>query len=234
LKYAAILFDLDGTLLPMDNMAFVQEYFTELAKVMAKNGIDGKAAIKNMWKGIDGMMKNDGVLRNSQVFWREVDEFCKANPRFEEVLENFYANEYCSLSRCVEKSEMPARVVAAAKKASDKLVLATNAVFPMEALVERLSWVGLKAEDFCHITAYDNTGFCKPNPDYYLEIAEKIGVDPRNCLMVGNDVREDVIASRKAGMSGYLVKDFVITHDETLPEGAPEGTLADAEAFLLK
>ena len=36
----AILFDMDGTLLPMDQNVFMKHYFGEMAKVLAPLGID--------------------------------------------------------------------------------------------------------------------------------------------------------------------------------------------------
>ncbi len=38
----AVLFDLDGTLLPMDQDIFVKTYFKGLAKALAPHGYDAK------------------------------------------------------------------------------------------------------------------------------------------------------------------------------------------------
>jgi FMN phosphatase YigB (HAD superfamily) len=44
--------------------------------------------------------------------------------------------------------------------------------------------------------------FVKPRLGYYRQICHKIGLDPRDCLMVGNDPVNDMIA-RKTGMQTY-------------------------------
>ena len=43
---------------------------------------------------------------------------------------------------------------------------------------------GLSTDDFALITTYDNSSYCKPNPKYYVEILEKFGLKPEECLMV--------------------------------------------------
>ena len=64
-----VLFDLDGTLLPMDQDVFIKTYFGMLTGEMAKRGYDPKLFSGALLKGIDGMMNNDGSATNEQVFW---------------------------------------------------------------------------------------------------------------------------------------------------------------------
>ena len=91
----AVLFDLDGTLLPMDQDAFVDRYFSLLCKKMAPCGYEPKALIKAVWGGTNAMVTNDGSCRNEEAFWRfflgVYGEEARAHiPLFEE----FYANEF--------------------------------------------------------------------------------------------------------------------------------------------
>ena len=82
-------------------------------------------------------------------------------------------------------------------------MLATNPLFPPTATQSRIRWAGLTPEDFEFITTYDNSSFCKPNPDYYREILGKLNLNAGECLMVGNDVGEDMIA-RTLGMLSLI------------------------------
>ena len=68
-----LLFDLDGTLLPMDQDQFVQSYFSRLAKKMADR-IDPKQLVDTIWKGTSAMIMNDGRATNEQVFWQVFDK----------------------------------------------------------------------------------------------------------------------------------------------------------------
>jgi FMN phosphatase YigB (HAD superfamily) len=83
-------------------------------------------------------------------------------------------------------------------------VLATNPQFPSVATEKRMAWAGLSPTDFELFTTYENSTRCKPNPEYYTEILGKIGARADECLMVGNDVDEDMIAE-SLGMKVFLM-----------------------------
>ena len=53
---------------------------------------------------------------------------------------------------------------------------------------------------------------CKSNPSYYLEITSRLNVAPEECLMVGNDVTEDM-AAKSAGMEVFLLTDCLINRE---------------------
>jgi len=59
---------------------------------------------------------------------------------------------------------------------------------------------------YSFITHIENSSFCKPQPEFYLEICDKIGLEPEQCLMVGNDPLNDMIAG-ETGMRTYLTTD---------------------------
>ena len=94
-----------------------------------------------------------------------------------------------------------------------RAALATNPIFPAIATESRIRWAGLEPEDFEFYTTYENTGYCKPNPAYYQELLNRLGEDPECCLMVGNDVTEDMIA-RELGMQVFLLTDCLINRKE--------------------
>ena len=76
----AILFDLDGTLLPMDNDYFTKVYFRHLAAAAAQWGYtDAGLLVKAVWAGVESMVKNDGRCTNYDAFWQTfgaVNLFC--------------------------------------------------------------------------------------------------------------------------------------------------------------
>ena len=90
-----------------------------------------------------------------------------------------------------------------------RIVIATNAVFPLTALEQRLAWAGLRDFDFELITSYEVMHFCKPHPEYYKEILSLIGLPPEECLMVGNDIGEDLPAGT-IGIKTFLVENLLI------------------------
>ena len=69
-KYKAILFDLDGTLVPMDMHKFTEGYFRDLYKSVNMTELPVQDFIDAIWQGTYAMMKNDGKDTNRNVFWK--------------------------------------------------------------------------------------------------------------------------------------------------------------------
>lgn len=211
----AILFDLDGTLLPLDEKLFVDIYFTELSKVFSEYNIESNKLVEAIWTATHEIIKNDGKRTNEEAFWEKFKSIINIDlSNVKEVLEKFYANEFFTkLKKCSTENNLAKVAVNLAKKNGRKVVLATNPVFPIDALV-RLKWTGLDVDDFDYVSHYGNSSFSKPNPKYYLDLCEKLDVEPKDCLMIGNDERQDIFAASSAGMNCYLVTDYLYTYPE--------------------
>ena len=191
-----VLFDLDGTLLPMDQMGFTKTYFGLLVQKAAPFGLKPQPTIDAVWAGTKAMVKNDGSAPNDRRFW---DTFCPLVGVEESVLrpvfDKFYAEEFHGAKAACGENPYAAQAVRGLKAKGYDVVLATNPIFPLVGVRTRLSWVGLAPEDFSLVTTYENSRFCKPNPAYFQEIVEKLGKTPQECLMVGNDGVEDTAAA---------------------------------------
>ncbi|MBF1307568.1 MAG: HAD family hydrolase [Parvimonas micra] len=211
----AIFFDLDGTLLPLDEKLFVDIYFTELSKVFSEYNIESNKLVEAIWTATHEIIKNDGKRTNEEAFWEKFKSIINIDlSNVKEVLEKFYANEFFTkLKKCSTENSLAKVAVELAKKNGRKVVLATNPVFPIDALV-RLKWTGLDIDDFDYVTHYSNSSFSKPNPKYYLDLCKKLNVEPKDCLMIGNDERQDIFAASSAGMNCYLVTDYLYTYPE--------------------
>ena len=230
-----VLFDLDGTLLPMDQERFVHTYMSLLAQKMAPYGYDPKHLIAAVWAGTQAMAENDGSRANEEVFW---EEFCgifgegarKDLPLFEE----FYASDFAGTRTVCGFAAEAAEIVALLKDRGVTVALATNPLFPEIATRQRIRWAGLEPEDFALVTTYENSCRCKPNADYFREVLEKLGKKPENCLMVGNDVGEDMLPARKLGMEVFLLTDCLIDRGVTDLGQFAHGDFAALKEFLLK
>jgi len=230
-KYEAILFDLDGTLLPMDNDLFIKTYLGLLAKKMAPYGYDKDLLVPALWKGTGAMFKNNGKQTNAEVFWQIFSEVFGERiysdiPKFDA----FYENEFHKTAEITFPTLLAQKAVDIAREKADKVILATSPVFPAVAVRSRLSWAKVSPDSFDLITNYENSTFCKPNPAYYTEIAEKMNVRPEHCLMVGNNAQEDVLPAQSVGMDTFLLMDFLIC-EGALPE-TPSGNFEELIEFL--
>ena len=228
-----ILFDLDGTLLPMpDQMLFLKAYMKGLAGKIAPLGYEPGKLIDTVLKGTGVVIANNGQETNETVFWRFFcsvfgEEALQHLPVFEE----FYRNEFQQVSATCGCDARAAKLIAGLKEKGYRLVLATNPLFPAVATHSRVRWAGLNVADFEWITTYENASFCKPNVQYYEEIVKKLGLDPVQCLMVGNDVGEDMIA-QKLGMKTFLLTDNLINRTGTDIETYPHGSFEELEQYI--
>ncbi len=226
-----VLFDLDGTLLPMDQDVFLKAYLGGLCKKLVPFGYDPKAVADGIWKGTGAMVQNDGSRRNEEAFWEVfcslLGEDCRKD---EPIFEDFYRNEFQKVADVCGKNPAAKELIDGLKARNLRLVLATNPLFPAIATHSRTRWAGLDPEDFLCITTYENSSRCKPNPDYYREILDKLGLRAEECVMVGNDVQEDGPAA-KLGMPVFILTDCLI--DRTGDVGRfPHGGFKELTCWL--
>ncbi len=227
-----VLFDLDGTLLPMDQELFVKAYFGGLAKRLAPHGYEPKALVDGIWKGTAAMVKNDGTKRNEDAFW---DTFTllfgeKAKddtPHFDA----YYREDFDTVAASCGYSPKAREVIDYLKANEIRTVLATNPIFPAIATEKRMRWAGLSPDDFSYYTTYENSCHCKPNPAYYRDILSHLGLRPEECIMVGNDVEEDMVTAT-LGMKVFLLTDCLISRNKTDISQYPNGGFDELIDYL--
>ena len=227
-----IFFDLDGTLLPMDQEAFVKAYTKGLAGYMMPYGYDPEKLIKGLWAGTGAMVKNDGRCTNETLFWQVFNPIVGKDARSDEKLfERFYHTDFHKAKDACGFAPQAAEIVRGLKARGFRVVLATNPLFPHFATENRIRWAGLTPEDFDYYTTYENSSFCKPNTAYYQEILEKLGCKAEECAMVGNDVEEDMVAG-ELGMKTFLLTDHLINRGGESVDRWSHGGFAELKTWL--
>lgn len=232
MSVTTVLFDLDGTLLPMDQDVYVQDYLRRIATKLAPQGYDPKELIGLIWRGTEAMVKNTGAKTNEEVFWEYAvsqwgEKILQDKPFFDE----FYETEFDRIKAVCGFQPAAAEVVHGLKQNGFRVVLATNPIFPSRATRWRIQWAGLQPEDFELYTVYENSHHCKPNLDYYREILQKLQVRPEECLMVGNDVAEDMVAAQ-LGMQVFLLTDCMINSTNEDISRYPHGGFEELKQYI--
>ena len=228
----AVLFDLDGTLLPMDQDVFLKEYFSLLAKKLAPFGYQPNELIRAILHGTEAMVKNNGIRTNEEVFWNDFTKIYGEHARTHEPLfADFYAIDFQKIQNFCGYDSRAASIVRDLKNAGTRVILATNPIFPAIAIESRIRWAGLTPEDFEFYTSYENFGYSKPNIAYYRELLNRRGLSPKDCVMVGNDVDEDMVAEQ-IGMQVFLLTDCLINKSGTDISDFPQGNFDDLREFL--
>lgn len=228
----AILFDLDGTLLPMDQEIFLKAYFGGISAHLAPRGYVPEELIKAIWRGTAAMIKNNGEKTNEAVFWDTFAGVYGEDVRADEpYFDEFYQEKFPNIQSSCGYNPKSRELLDKLHSLGIKAALATNPIFPAVATRERIRWAGLSEGDFELVTTYENIGVCKPNPEYYLEVARRIGVLPEECLMVGNDVSDDMPAE-KLGMRVFLLTDCLINKSGEDIEKYPHGDFDELSKYI--
>lgn len=234
MKIKAVLFDLDATLLPMNQDLFIGCYLKGLAEYMEPYGYNPDSFTKSMWVAVKAMLKNDGSMTNEERFWQTFSEDLKKDARKDEaVFEEFYKTKFQEYKDICGYNPEAAETVKTLKKRGYRVVLATNPFFPKIATDSRVRWAGLEPTDFEIYTTYENSKFCKPNPLYYADLLEKLSLSPNECLMVGNDVRDDMIAET-VGIKVFLHTDCLINIKNLDISHYPQGSFEELKYYIEK
>ena len=222
-----ILFDLDGTLLPIDTDRFVHQYMKSLSAHMG-HLIPPAQLVQQIWASTEAMIRNtDPAHTNERVF---ADDFFpkvqKEETELMPVFDAFYREKFCHLQEvCPGLPGLARQVVQAALDRGYEVALTTNPIFPRMAIEERMRWIGVHDLPWRLVTVYEEMHACKPQPAYYQEVLSLLGRAPGECLMVGNDVQEDGIAA-KVGIPVFFVTDHLINRTDTPVPADRSGTLA--------
>lgn len=229
----AVLFDLDGTLLKMDQDEFVKTYFKYLAKHLAPRGYESDKLLKVFWAGVNAMVANSGEVTNEEAFWKVfVEAYGEESIKDKEYIDDFYKNGFNQVESVCGFYKEAKEIIELVKEHGKMAVLATNPLFPHTATENRMRWAGVEQADFAEYTTYENCHFCKPNPKYYEELLGKLDLKPEECLMVGNDVEEDIIPTRQLGMQNFLLTNCLINKKEIEISEFPQGDFEALKIFL--
>lgn len=227
-----VLFDLDGTLLAMDQDEFVKKYFKALTEKMSTFGYEPEKLMKTLWTGVYAMVKNPGEKTNEDVFWDTFESvYGKQSNEDKQKFEEFYRNEFQAVGKAVKEKQNVNALFNILKKHEVQPILATAPLFPAIATRSRIGWAGMNPDDFSYISTYENSHSSKPMPAYYEELIRKLSLDPKKCIMIGNDTEEDMIAE-KLGMQVYLVTDYAVNKHNYDVNAWPHGTFEEMLEYL--
>lgn len=232
-KITTVLFDLDGTLLPMELELFMKDYFQRLSQKMNLCGYDGNAVLDNIGKGIHAIHTNKSSRLNEEIFWESLSTAYKKEEasKLKDIFEEFYRVEFQAMQNVCGFTPDAKKAVHFCREHGLDTILATTPLFPAIATCSRVRWAGLDPSDFSYITTYENSSRCKPSPEYYQEILTKRHLKPEECLMVGNDVSEDMPAAT-LGIQVFLLTDCLINTKNADISSYPQGDYSSLLQFI--
>lgn len=204
----AFFFDLDSTLLQMNQDEFIKNYFDSLKNYAIKKNLDVKKFFYYLNLGIEAMLNNDGSKTNLEAF----NEAAGCYKELLNEMPNYYKEEFQSLKKVSIYNPLSNLIVKELKAKGYKIVLATNPLFPKEATLERMKWAGLDSNDFTYITTYENSHYTKPKKEYFFEILEKLNLTSDEIYYIGNDIDDD-FKEINGMFKSFIISDYLINKE---------------------
>ncbi len=205
-----LLLDLDGTLLDIDIDPFLGAYFRALGPLLSSVVGDGstpESALQALLAATDAMCRDHSDRTNREVFDETFASLTGARltePSAAAAIDAFYQEVFPTLRGTLTNRPGADAVVKTARDLGLTVVVATNPIFPLAAIGERLAWAGFSVDEFDLVTSYETMRACKPSTVYYRQISDTIGIAPSECLMVGDDASLDMPAA-DIGMKTFYV-----------------------------
>jgi HAD superfamily hydrolase (TIGR01549 family) len=207
-----LLFDIDNTLLKFDELDFMPIYTKLIHRYFHDEMPDFNNFVRIFLESTYKMVEKDPqgltTLSRFEHDFMKHFETLKASDIHERFL-HFYQNEFNQLKQ-IMKPDIFAKPLLTLAANHFTLVAATNPLFPSIANEIRLNWGGIGRNNihWNEITSADDYHFAKPHIEYYQEILDRLNKDPFECLMIGNDPVNDMIAGK------IQIKTFLIVGDE--------------------
>lgn len=230
LPIEGVLFDLDGTLLDIDIDALITEYFAKLGPIIAPDlnrSVDD--AIKVIYGGTEAMFTNHVGQTNKEIFNAYVLEQTGADyndPTVSGPIDRFYHEVFPTLQGSSKPFEATRLALDTCFELGLKVGIATQPIFPSPATQARMRWATINDYDLPVVSTYENSESTKPMAHYFCDMADRIGVDPSRCIMVGDEPVLDMNAA-EVGMTTF----YVGSKDEVRKPNA-RGTLGDFASFV--
>jgi FMN phosphatase YigB (HAD superfamily) len=223
-----ILFDLDGTLLPMDTDQFLVQYVRLITSHFV-HLVEPKLFSQQLMASSYAIIGNPQAEQTNQEKFI-ADFFPKIGDQPENLMplfDQFYQDHFKELREHTNPTPLARELAELSLERGYKIALATNPIFPKEAIWQRMAWAGVDDLPWELVTSYEDTHFCKPNPNYFAELLQRLGARPEECLHFGNDLDEDMAAA-KLGIPVVIVEDCLINrHNRSFDQCFYHGSFQD-------
>lgn len=204
----AILFDLDNTLLVNPTRGFVTEYL-RLADVFFRKHWGEERMSDTLRHVMKALIERTSYNRtNFSIMLEAIQKTTsRSSQEIIDAWKVFFEQVYPSLQACVHPVEGAPELIQHLLESEYAIVIATNPVYPAIAIQKRLQWAGLphQLHNYAFVSHAENTHTVKPDPAYYAELIARVGIEPDEVIVVGDDVANDMRPAEILRMHTYHV-----------------------------
>jgi FMN phosphatase YigB (HAD superfamily) len=225
---STLLLDLDGTLIGNDMDEFIPKYLHLLSEHNADLVAQEKFTPTLLNATMRMTQNDDPEVTLEQAFATHFyPTLGVSENELRGSIDDFYANRYPLLQPIIQVRPQAKDLIEQALQRGLEVVIATNPLFPLTAIKQRMAWGEIGTDDFPYtlITSYESFHFCKPNMAYYAEVLGRLGRRTNEAAMVGNDPKNDLVPSQALGIPVFHIDD----HPEEPYHG---GSLGDVLPWL--
>lgn len=203
-----LLVDLDNTLLLNSMEQFLPAYLNAISAHLAP-ALNPKDVLQGLMAGTREMVKNqrpDRTLKEAfdSVFYPSLGI---QESEYGPIFADFYARVYPQLRALTQPNPDAHTLLEQARRRNYRLVIATNPLFPLTAIQQRVEWAGVTSNGFAVdlIPSYETMHFAKPHTAYYAELLGTLGWPEGAVVMVGDDLENDISPARRLQLAAYWV-----------------------------
>lgn len=219
----AVLLDLDDTLLINPDSTFVAAYLGEIDRFFSSRW--GRPMSSVLLKTLHAMNGARDMRQTNYDVAMNVISHCTehATSEIQAAFDEFYRGVFPQLRSCTQPVPIAKNLVDYLSAHKYALVIATNPLYPATAVYQRLAWAGLPdtPEHYALVTHSENMHYTKNHAAYYAEIAARVGVEPDEAIMVGDNPGNDLSPAQEVGLSVFQIT------QEASQSTVPNGTLED-------
>jgi FMN phosphatase YigB (HAD superfamily) len=225
-----LLLDLDDTLLGNSMDTFIPAYLQSLCEHLTAS-IPADKLVSTLISGTQAMLDNnspDETLKEvfDHAFYpvlgiQETD--------YVERFDAFYRQDFPNLKHLTHFLPEAVSMIEEAFRRGYNVAIATNPLFPMTAIQQRLEWAGLSPEfyPFKLIPSYESFHFAKPNTAFFAEALASLGWPAGPVVMVGDDFDHDIAPARLLGMGNFWITENGRSSGEKSPAAAGCGNIQE-------
>ncbi|MEK5216045.1 HAD family hydrolase [Psychrobacillus sp. FSL H8-0487] len=192
----AVLFDLDGTLLNRDESLklFADKQYDRFSHLIGP-------ITKDVYTARLIQLDSRGYVWKDKVYSQLAEEFGITKITWQELLEDYLSEfKYC----CVPFDNL-LLMLEKLKERKMLIGMITNGFgqFQMDNIM------ALGIEDYFQtilISEWEDVK--KPDPQIFLRVADKLGLQPNECVFIGDHPDNDMRAAKHVGMKGIWKKDM--------------------------
>ena len=202
----AVLLDLDNTLININMRQFIPAYLAALGRALRRFAPPEEIAETVLYATNVMQANTNPATSNYNAFYKIF--LAKLQVEYAEIqpdIDRFYREDYAKLRRYVSPKPQARELAAFLTASGRKVVIATHPIFPLTAIEQRMEWGNLSGLPYALVTAMETAHFSKPNPAYYQEILDRLGVAPSQALMVGDDPQNDIAPARQLGLETWQI-----------------------------